>query len=389
MQLLAFIASLLTLPHPPGQVPAPVPLRKAALMPATLTDFWNGNATWQLDIFDVGLPVGESDTVHVEGSTYWSYLHASYETSGVQVLDRCGNPVAFPGCVTRWESHDAGQSFTISEPVCLFACESCPCAETEEPPINLQQYPRVLRSGDKWYMVYEWYARVQFLTSTDGLNWSEPQEIYGTSSWPYESGVFGYANCAGTVEEIGTHPNISWRAADCFNGGPPGIWIEDDRLYVIVGVGMNPAHLGCWSNRLEWGAGGMQQCEHILLTGASEYGPLDASGEDAAPYWDFRTLSSAEVLREGGYYYMFYEGIRGPSDPENPIDDQFGLGLARRHVSEGIDGPWEPYPANPLLDGLPGNVGVGHADVVNIDGWLYLYTATSETTRGRYVLVRR
>jgi hypothetical protein len=35
---------------------------------------------------------------------------------------------------------------------------------------------------------------------------------------------------------------------------------------------------------------------------------------------------------------------------------------------------------------VPGNIGVGHADVLVLDGATYLYTATSDTARGRYVL---
>jgi hypothetical protein len=38
---------------------------------------------------------------------------------------------------------------------------------------------------------------------------------------------------------------------------------------------------------------------------------------------------------------------------------------------------------------LPGNVGVGHADIVIAGPATYLYTATSPTTRGRHVLVQR
>ena len=38
---------------------------------------------------------------------------------------------------------------------------------------------------------------------------------------------------------------------------------------------------------------------------------------------------------------------------------------------------------------LPGNVGVGHADIVIVGNATYLYTATPAFTRGRYTLVRR
>jgi beta-xylosidase len=58
-------------------------------------------------------------------------------------------------------------------------------------------------------------------------------------------------------------------------------------------------------------------------------------------------------------------------------------------VGPTIDGPWERYPGNPILMELPGNVGVGHADLVIVGNATYLYTATPAFTRGRYALVRR
>ena len=60
----------------------------------TLDDFWEGQAVWQLDIPDVGLPVGESDTLVGPDGLLWSYLHASFPrgtgTSG-------GRPSRSPG----------------------------------------------------------------------------------------------------------------------------------------------------------------------------------------------------------------------------------------------------------------------------------------------------
>jgi hypothetical protein len=35
------------------------------------------------------------------------------------------------------------------------------------------------------------------------------------------------------------------------------------------------------------------------------------------------------------------------------------------------------------------NWGIGHADLITVGPATYLYTATSQTTQGRYVLVRR
>jgi hypothetical protein len=86
----------------------------------------------------------------------------------------------------------------------------------------------------------------------------------------------------------------------------------------------------------------------------------------------------------GDRFYMTYEGIRGPG-PGDGGDTQFNLGFARSTTNQ-IDGKWEKYPGNPVLGDVPGNVGLGHADMIVLDGTTYLYTATSGSTRGRYIL---
>ncbi|MEP6986075.1 MAG: hypothetical protein ABI970_10780, partial [Chloroflexota bacterium] len=96
----------------------------------TLEDFWNGKADWVMDIANVGLPVGESDTLYKGNNEYWSYLHASDQSAGV--VDQCGDPVAFPGCTTLWQSTDGGKSFAITAPVCLMQCTSCPCDDQRD-----------------------------------------------------------------------------------------------------------------------------------------------------------------------------------------------------------------------------------------------------------------
>ena len=70
----------------------------------------------------------------------------------------------------------------------------------------------------------------------------------------------------------------------------------------------------------------------------------------------------------------------------DPGDSQFGLGLARS-LSHEIDGPWEKYGGNPILVDLPGNIGLGHADLVVIDGLTVLYTALEKDKRSRLDLV--
>lgn len=349
--------------------------------PPTLADFWSGDAEWVVDLDDVGLPVGESDTIARGDGVFWSYLHASYSSAGV--IDQCGLPVAFPGCTTRWESTDGGQTFTLPAPVCLMTCGDCPC-DDERDHITAQQYPRVFATGDRLYMVYEWHAQTILRTSQDGLNWSawDYLTIPG-GTWP-----LSFAPCSPT-EQIGPHPNIRGQADGCLVGGPPGLYVEGDMLYVFVMAGSAPSHMRCYKGNRHGPLDALQRCDtDPLFTGAQSYGPEDVLAADANAYFDFRYISSADVLRVGDRYYMSYEGIRGPDELERGMDTQFGLGFARS-VTDAIDGPWERYPGNPVIMDMGFNWGIGHADLLVIDGVTYLYSATSQATRGRYRLVWR
>jgi len=333
-----------------------------------------------MEVYDVGLPMGESDTVYRGGAEFWSYLHASHPSAGV--VDSCGAPAPFPGCVTLWKSHDGGRHFVLENPVCLFPCRACPCGSADH--TQQQQYPRVFFDSDRAYIVYEWGAGAYMRTSTDGIRWSAEAKVPGTGQW------FDTRTRCTEAEHIGTHPNIyaETEYGNCLVGAPPGIYIEGNLLYVFVGLGRDPGHMGCYVGNKYAGAAGLRKCNsNPLLTGASEYGPLEARGTAANPYFDFRTISSADVVRVGDHYYMAYEGVRGPSDP-TVVDDQFALGFARS-VGPTIDGPWEKYPGNPVIMDVANNWGIGHADMVIVGPATYLYTATSGKTRGRYVLVRR
>jgi hypothetical protein len=373
-------------PIPTPTVPPPSPTPEFVFLPpsgrqfASLEQFWAGQAEWLLDEYDTGLPLGESDTVYRGGTEFWSYLHASYQSAGV--VDQCGDPVAFPGCTTLWISHDGGRHFALENPVCLFPCASCPCDHSRDH-VGQQQYPRVYFASDQAYLVYEFGAFTYLRTSADGVNWSQPAHVPGTGVWYFEN-----APCP-EIESIGDHPHIFRELEyDCLVGAPPGIFVEGSMLYIFVGLGKAPGHMGCLQGNRYSGAWGLSKCASNPLFGAEMgYGPVELLGADANPYFEFRVISSADVVRAGERYYMVYEGVRGPSNPY-VVDDQFGLGLARS-AGPAIDGPWERYPSNPIIMDLPGNVGVGHGDLLTAGGATYLYTSTPALTRARYVLVWR
>lgn len=167
---------------------------------------------------------------------------------------------------------------------------------------------------------------------------------------------------------------------------PAGIHIDGDMLYVFVGLGQNPGAMGCYKAPVGSARQLFRKCEaNPLFVGVDEYGPTDALGPETNPYFDFRTISSADVQRIGDRFYMLYEGVRGPG-PGDGGDTQFALGLARSRTDQ-IDGPWETFSANPILVDMPGNVGLGHADLLVLDGRTILYTSLDGRVRSRLGLV--
>lgn len=367
-------------PIPAGDRAAP---RPAALqMPGlnghpTLADLWAGKARFVLEVADTGLPLGESDTLLMDNGELWSYLHASSQSAGA--VDQCGAAVAFPGCTVIYRSSDRGRSFSPPEPlVCQFACRSCPCSDVVDH-VGQQQYPRVAVADGIWHLVYEWRGNVMLRRSLDGLAWSAPEQVRHTGIW-----YLWYRGCP-AEERIGRHPNVPYNY-ECLAGGPPGIWIEDGVVYIFFAQGQNPSSMGCAYGALGEPAGAFERCAaNPLFTGAASYGPLRAVDATANRHFDFRTISSAEVLRVDGQLYMLYEGVRGPG-PGAAGDTQFNLGLARTKAGR-VDGPWETYPGNPLLVDLPGNVGLGHADLLVLDGKTLLFTSLDGVRRARLGLV--
>jgi hypothetical protein len=232
-------------------------------------------------------------------------------------------------------------------------------------------------------MVYEYRANTILRRSVDGIRWSAPEEIPLTGIWQ-----LWLARCAPT-SAIGSHP-FTPQQYDCLTGGPPGIYVDgppgQEILYLFMGLGQNPGAMGCFRMPLNAAAGLAQPCREMpLFRALPEYGPEAISDDAANLYFGFRTISSAEVVRVGNRYYMLYEGVRGPAAGDAG-DTQFALGVARTLESR-IDGPWETFAGNPILVDLPGNVGLGHADLVLRDGHTTLFTSLDGVTRSRLRLV--
>jgi hypothetical protein len=378
-------------------IQTPVSKAKPRLAEApTLDDFWEGHARFEIEVLDTGLPMGESDTVILADGSWRSYVHASHQS--LEVRDQCGAPVDFPGCLVTFTSYDQGRSFapTLNAaglPICQIACTHCPC-DSRRDHIDQQQYPRVALLAAKddpagarpeqWILTYEYRANTILRRSNDGLTWSAPIELPMTGIWRT------WLMPCRPEGTIGAHP-FAPAMYDCLVGSPPGIFIDAEanppQLYIFVGLGQNPSAMGCYRGPLYGPTALMRACGHNpLFVGASEYGPLvDMPSTEANAYFDFRTISSADLASVGERYYLFYEGVRGPGQGDHG-DSQYLLGLARSTTSA-IDGPWELYPQNPLFLDLPGNVGVGHADIVLAGEETFLYTSLDGNMRSRLRLI--
>jgi hypothetical protein len=228
-------------------------------------------------------------------------------------------------------------------------------------------------------MVFEHGGATFYTLSFDGIEWLRARPVRDTGVWHDD-----LSPCPDYMR-IKPHPFTSV-PYDCMQGGPPGLYIDGQRMYLFVGQGQSPGHMGCLWSTLSTPE--FFPCFHNPLFGGSrEYGPPEALDAAANPYWDFRYTTSADVLEDEGLYYMVYEGIRGPESNEVGGDTQFALGMAR---SPTIDArTWQTYPHNPILDDVSENVGIGHADLIVIDGVTMMYTATPQGQRGRYALVWR
>jgi len=379
-------ASPASLP-PMAQAARSFPAARMQSHPPTLADFWESAAHFIVDEPYTGLPMGESDTVIAPNGEWWSYVHASDRSAGVR--DSCGQPVEFPGCVVIYRSRDNGRRFSLDQPLCQFVCRTCPC-KPERDHVFQQQYPRVYQNQGEWWMAYELGAGVMLRVSRDGARWSEAMRVTGTGVWSKTT-----RPCQ-PYEEIGPH-HFAIAGFDCLSGAPPGLFIADQTLYVFVGMGQNPGHMGCLKATIGPAPRGLRNlaglrfkpCAHNpLFTGAPHYGDSTDQGAMSNPYFDHRTISSADIVRVDGRYYMLFEGTRGPG-PGDAGDTQFGLGLARS-LTDAIDGPWEQFPGNPILMDLPGNIGLGHADLVTDNaGVTFLFTSLDGWSRSRLRLVWR
>ncbi|RZU76875.1 glycosyl hydrolase family 43 [Micromonospora kangleipakensis] len=198
-------------------------------------------------------------------------------------------------------------------------------------------------------------------TSTDGVNWSDHGIVLDTGpsgSWDdriasfpgvayvngtfylvYEGAGFSPANPGDiglatstdgvTFTKVGrilTHNPSGWESA---NIGTPNLWYENStwHLYYHRYDGTDV--------RVGFASG-------TSLTSLSKSGSNPVLSTGPGGSWDAGTIGKRDIVKEGSYYYMVYEG-----STDAPFETaQWSSGLAR---ASSPSGPWTKYRQNPVL----------------------------------------
>ncbi|MBJ94666.1 MAG: hypothetical protein CMP23_09380, partial [Rickettsiales bacterium] len=197
---------------------------------------------------------------------------------------------------------------------------------------RLASFPGVWKDGDTWYLVYEaagtdssWPGDISLATSPDGLNWSKD------SSNP-----------------ILIHDTTGWES---LNIGTPSLWKEQGTwLLLYHGWNGQDVQLGLASGP--------------SLDSLTKH-PANPVLETSTNGWDSGTVGARSIRKQGGWYYMAYEGSTDP-----PFDAaNWSTGIAR---SQDLV-LWEKYSGNPVLPITNASFGYDGPEFIETpDGVLHL-----------------
>ncbi|MEK6536510.1 MAG: hypothetical protein AABZ63_03385, partial [Actinomycetota bacterium] len=254
---------------------------------------------------------------------------------------------------------DGGATFRLFDPgnnpdnPCLFY-DKAELFEVDGKPFFQQQYPSVTRHRGLLVVAYEVGAGHFWRVSRDGIHWSERRMVPDTGNC--RKGQCGSGAKPWEERHVGCD-NDSADDGWYMRGSVPGLYSDGTRIYDFYGAGTYPASMGVLYG---------DSPERVSVFGPLFTAPYnrelcgrnlaDAPGQFMAKY-----ITSANVIKNNGRYYMTFEGQRRAGE--------WGLGLAR--AREGILSSWEVHPMT--LGPLGPYVGVGHASFYSRGGVLYLY----------------
>ena len=403
--------------------------------PPTLTDFWNGNAYFERshyttsnggsddfqELAPIVNPLGNNpNTVWVyfrhnvngHGEIYLSVSNDGGTTYSPANTDNAGNsnPVLCPGTGT-WSP-----ASPCSPPD--------PCAWDA----NNVIMPSVVKVGSKFFMVYEGdsifsvscsnytIGDIGLATSTDGVTWTKfgngqflvhdtniadngynwQCNNIGGPSVNYFNGqfyVFFHGNCGAKTDSatfaactlvLGSISQLA-RSLICQNGAVPC-------TPPLTGADTSSCPRAFRFDNLRNKAGMVHAAGTDLTTLQST---LQSSVNGGSPImgigvgiysWDARVDGRPNVIYEGGYYYLFFEGSDYAYlityDNSIPVigglghnEGNWGWGVAR--TSDINNGPWEKYAYNPIRQDFQNSNGglFQQPYVFQVNGvtWVYMW----------------
>ena len=307
----------------------------------TLTDFWNGQATWVKDTGKIGSSFGfHFVSILPRDDVLYAFYIGHYTAADGRSKLTIGRARGTDGI--NWTNDgmvvDVGRAAQ---------------ATNGAPPLwddRLASFPGVWQDGDTWYLVYEGAAEnipfspgdIGLATSTDGQHFvkhpNNPILRHNTGGW----------------ERV--------------NIGTPSLYKEKGIWYLF--------YHGYDGNVCQIGVASGTSLTNLTKSAANPILPVTAG----TAAWDTGTIGRrSAIAKEGAYYYFAFEG----STPQPYTLAKWSSGLAR---STNLLSAWTKCPRNPMIPQTPGGMGNDGPELLRLGGTWYLYVrppAGSGTQRFR------
>ena len=293
----------------------------------TLTDLWNGQATWVKDTGSIGSSFGfHFVSILPRDQELWAYYIGHYTAAdGRSKLT-----------IARARGTD-GINWT-NDGMVLDVGRATPGTNGNPPAWDdrLTSFPGVWKDGETWYLVYEGAAEdasspgdIGLATSADGRHFVKHPN-----------------------NPILRHHPSGWERA---NIGTPSLYKEKGIWYLF--------YHGYDGNVCQIGVASGTSLTNLTKSAANPILPVTAG---TAP-WDTGTIGRrSAIAKEGAYYYFAFEG----STPQPYTLAKWSSGLAR---STNLLSAWTKCPRNPMIPQTPGGMGNDGPELLRLGDTWYLY----------------
>ncbi len=307
----------------------------------TLTDFWNGQATWVKDADKIGTNFGFHFISVVPGKkNIWAYYINNYTAADGKFK------------MTIGRAHGADGINWINDGLVLDVSQQ---EQTNGAPFcwddRITSFPGAWKEGDTWYLVYEGAGEnVAFSTGDIGLATS----------------IDGKHFVRHPNNPILRHNTNGWERA---NIGTPSLYKEKGVWYLFYhGYDFNVCQIGVASGT---------SLTNLTKSAANPILPI-TPGKTA---WDTGTTGHrSSIVKEGAYYYFAFEGSTLPPFHQS----KWSSSMAR---STNLTSTWTKFPGNQMIPQTLVGMGYDGPELVRIKDIWYLYVRSPKSNESeRYRL---